>query len=159
MANREFKKIERIMKDFSLSVGGGSDGFCVLLRIADERIKKYCPKQYEIVRPTEEEDEVLYTGSVSVVDIETLEFGAIKLDVPMNQIHMVKYGESSGRKFKLKFTGIDSEFVGDEIGVAVGGNTSYVEAYLDDVKFEAETYESIGILPVYAWIYIEEGGQ
>ena len=159
MANRDYRKIERVMKDFSLSVGGGSDGFCVLLRITDERIKKYCPKQYEIVKPTEEEDEVLYTGSVSIVDIEGLEFGAIKLDVPMSQIHMVEYGKPSGRKFKLGFTGISSEFVLDEIGVTVGGNTLYTEGYPDEIKFEVNTYDSIGILPVYAWIYIEEGGQ
>jgi len=164
MANRDYKKIERIIKDFSLNVeasGGGSGSsntFSIMIELEDTRMLNHLPKQFSIVKynwDESEEGETIYTGNASFIS----NLNALKLDIPTDQIITVSLDTPSDRKIKLNFEGITKEMRSDEFMTSSGDGISFFKPDYDAAIFEMRNYFYDGIFPTFARIAIVEEGE
>ena len=160
MANRDFKKIERIMKDFSLEIGdgsGSSNTFSIMIELEDTRMLNHLPKQFSIVEynwTESEEGETIYTGNASFIS----SLNALKLDIPTDQIVTVSYGTPSDKMIKLNFEGITEEIGSNEFVTSSGGDIGFCGSDHDIIRFDMRNYFYDGIFPSFARITIEEEG-
>ena len=122
MANRDFTKIERIMKDFSLNLGSGEGGnsFSVFLPIYhnEAKLKNNLKEEFDIIDQTN--NEVLYTGKTKILQADGKDI--IVLDIPNEFLSFADINNASVKVIKLYWN--DFPIEGIEIGIGLMDNSS-----------------------------------
>lgn len=155
MANRDFTKIERTMKDFSLNLGSGEGGnsFSVFLPIRnnESRLKNNLKEDFDIIDQTN--NEVLYTGKTKILQVDGKDI--IGLDIPNEFLNFVDINNSFMRVIKLYWN--DFLLEGNEIGIGLTSGSAESSVHYGDfwMTFKCvEPYTYAGFFPATYEIFM-----